>query len=85
MKKKILLLPLLIFSSCSSINTSQISTSSESRVNYINKTYQNPLNFYKISVNNKFELEKLHYRHGQFLPGGEIEKSESDVATGNHF
>ena len=38
----------------------------------------NPLNFYKISVNNKFELEKLHYRHGQFLPGGEIEKSESD-------
>lgn len=47
MKKKILLLPLLIFSSCSSINTSQISTSSESRVNYINKTYQNPLNFYK--------------------------------------
>lgn len=47
MKKKILLLPLLIFSSCSSINTSQIFTSSESRVNYINKTYQNPLNFYK--------------------------------------
>lgn len=47
MKKKILLLPLLIFSSCSSINTSQISTSSESRVNYTNKTYQNPLNFYK--------------------------------------
>ena len=47
MKKKILLLPLLIFSSCSSINTSQLSTSSESKVNYINKTYQNPLNFYK--------------------------------------
>lgn len=47
MKKKILLLPLLIFSSCSSINTSQISTSSENRVNYTNKTYQNPLNFYK--------------------------------------
>lgn len=47
MKKKILLLPLLIFSSCSSINTSQIFSSSESRVNYINKTYQNPLNFYK--------------------------------------
>ena len=47
MKKKILLLPLLIFSSCSSINTSQISTSSENRFNYTNKTYQNPLNFYK--------------------------------------
>lgn len=38
----------------------------------------NPLNFYKVSVNDKFQFEKLYYRDGQFVTGNEIQKNKAN-------